>query len=365
MPTIAFYAPLKPPTHPTPSGDREIARGVLEALNTIEQGYDAKLVSDLRTYDGKGNDDAQLALITQAKVEAKKLITLGQKQNWRLWFTYHNYYKSPDLIGPIVSKALGIPYILLEATRAKKRLHGPWAYYAQLAETACDKADAILYFTQRDRQSLMDYKPKGQKIIHLPPFLAQGVSSVPKRTKPKSNTILCVGMLRKGAKTQSYKLIAKTLATLKTTDWTLKIAGDGPARPEIENLFALFKSRVTFLGQCTSAELAEQYQSASVFLWPGVDEAFGMVYLEAQAAGLPVIAQDLSGVCDVINSETILIPPNIPTEMAHAVDNLLTNTDLWQKNSRAGIEFIKQNHLFGAASKNLSTILSPFIGSRP
>ncbi len=90
-----------------------------------------------------------------------------------------------------------------------------------------------------------------------------------------------------------------------------------------------------------------------------------MVYLEAQAAGLPVIAQDLSGVCDVINSETILIPPNIPTEMAHAVDNLLTNTDLWQKNSRAGIEFIKQNHLFGAASKNLSTILSPFIGSRP
>lgn len=365
MPTIAFYAPLKPPTHPTPSGDREIARSVLEALNTIGQNYDAKLVSDFRTYDGKGNHGIQLTLIAQAKVEARKLIALGQEQNWRLWFTYHNYYKSPDLIGPIVTKALDIPYILLEATRAKKRLNGPWSHYAQLAEFACDKADTILYFTQHDRQSLLDYKPKGQKIIHLPPFLAQGISTAPKRTKPKSNTLLSVGMLRKGAKTQSYKLIAKTLTALKTTDWTLKIAGDGPARPEIEKLFAPFKSRVTFLGQCTSAELAEQYQSASVFLWPGVDEAFGMVYLEAQAAGLPVIAQNLPGVCDVINPKTMLIPPNMPDKMAHAVDTMLTSTDLWQRNSHAGTEFIKQNHLFVAASKNLSTILSPFIGSRP
>lgn len=365
MPTIAFYAPLKSPNHPIPSGDREIARGVLKALNTLGSNYDALLVSNLRTYDGIGSYDTQSALIAQAKIEAKKLITLGKKQNWCLWFTYHNYYKSPDLIGPIVAKALGIPYVLLEATRAKKRLNGPWAQYAKLAESACNQANVILYFTQRDRHALMEYKIKDQKIIHLPAFLAQGVSTTDKRIKPKNNTLLSVGMMRKGAKTHSYDLIAKTLAVLKTPDWKIKIAGDGPARPEIEILFAPFKSRITFLGQCTKTELAEHYQSASVFLWPGVDEAFGMVYLEAQAAGLPVIAQDLPGVCDVITPTTKLIAPNTPDKIAHAVDALLTDTDLWQDNSHAGIAFIKQNHLFGSAAKNLSTILLPLIGSHP
>ena len=78
MSSIAFYAPLKPPTHPTPSGDRAVARALLKAL-----GPEAELVSELRVYDGKGVTGAQETLIDAAKIEAQNLIKQGHKQGWQ------------------------------------------------------------------------------------------------------------------------------------------------------------------------------------------------------------------------------------------------------------------------------------------
>ncbi len=359
MSRIAFYAPMKPPTHPIPSGDRAIARALLKAL-----GSQAELASELRIYDGKGDADTQAALISVAKIEAQKLIEQGHKQGWKVWFTYHNYYKSPDLIGPIVSKTMGIPYILLEATRAKKRLDGPWAKFAYLAEWACDQADVILYFTQQDRQALEAYRAQDQQIIHLPPFLAE-TETASFREKPKNNTILSVGMMRKGAKAKSYALIAQALNALKTNGWRLIIIGDGPARTEIEAMFAPFDERVTFLGQLDKSAIAEHYANAAVFLWPGVDEAFGMAYLEAQAVGLPIVAQDRPGLCDVIAPLIKLSAVGQVADMAHDVDQLLNDAEYWQTRSQAGLEYVRQNHLLGAARKNLMTVLNPLIGSRP
>jgi len=359
MSHIAFYAPMKSPTHPIPSGDRAVARALLKIFGT-----DAAQVSSLRTYDGKGDIDVQTGLIRQAEVEAEQLIEKGRAEDWQLWFTYHNYYKAPDLTGPIVSSTLGIPYVLLEATRAKKRLEGPWGKFASLAENACDQADIILYFTQQDRQALEAYRVEGQQIIHLPPFLAE-TKTAPPREKPKKNTILSVGMMRTGAKANSYALIAQTLNALKTTDWHLDIIGDGPVRPEIEAMFTPFEERVTFLGQLDKSAIAEQYANAAVFLWPGVDEAFGMTYLEAQAAGLPIVAQNRPGLCDVIAPLTKLSAVGQAADMAHDVERYLYDAEYWQAHSHAGLEYIRQNHLLGTARKNLMTVLNPLIGSRP
>ena len=51
----------------------------------------------------------------------------GRRQPRReLWFTYHLYYKAPDWLGPAVSRALGIPYVVAEASHAAKREGGAW-----------------------------------------------------------------------------------------------------------------------------------------------------------------------------------------------------------------------------------------------
>ena len=100
---IAFYAPLKPPDHPVPSGDRRVARLLIAALRRA--GHERELASHLRSYDGRpAIRPAQAA--RRGRRLAERLIA-----RWRadpaaapeLWFTYHLYYKAPDWLGPAVS----------------------------------------------------------------------------------------------------------------------------------------------------------------------------------------------------------------------------------------------------------------------
>ena len=65
MSRIAFYAPMKSPNHPVPSGDREMARGVMKALADKSRGYEVALVSEFRCYDGKGDVAVQKDLFHQ------------------------------------------------------------------------------------------------------------------------------------------------------------------------------------------------------------------------------------------------------------------------------------------------------------
>lgn len=345
MGRIAFYAPMKPPTHATPSGDRQMARAIVAALGNAE------LVSELRLYEGKGDADAQAALHLHAKAEAERLIAKGA--DWQAWVTYHNYYKAPDIIGPLVSRALDIPYIQIESSRSTKRLNGPWAKFAQLSEAAADHADLIFYLTDRDHAALKLHKPAKQTLTKLHPFLA--TETLPKPSPLTGKTILTVAMLRAGDKLASFELIAQTLPLLTTPDWRLEIAGDGPARGDVEALFSPFKAQVKFIGQLDQSALNAAYQKAAAFLWPGVNEAFGMVYLEAQAAGVPVVAQDRFGVRDVVHPDGLVTQGHGPIAMAQSLDALLQSPALRQSRGRASRAFIAQNHLLNTARKTLRT----------
>ncbi|KIN71179.1 glycosyltransferase family 4 protein [Sulfitobacter guttiformis] len=270
-----------------------MARALIAALGHL--GAEVDLAATLRSRDGVGDDARQMRLVEEANALIPTIVTQGRAAKWQAWVTYHSYYKAPDLIGPSVARTLGIPYLLIEATRARKRLGGPWDRFAQAAEAACDAADLIFYVTQRDLEALSAYAPAEQQLVHLHPFL-------PRMELPARSTgthLLAVGMMRAAAKLPSYLLIAETLALLPDTT-KLEIAGDGPARPQVIAAMAPFGDRVRFLGELEAAALDEAYRRAGALIWPGVDEAFGITYLEAQAHGLPVIAQDRDGVRDVL-----------------------------------------------------------------
>jgi glycosyltransferase involved in cell wall biosynthesis len=294
---LAFYAPLKPPAHSVPSGDRAMACALIQALTHM--GAQVDLAASLRSRDGSGDVALQKSLIEQANHLLPDVISQGRAAGWQAWVTYHNYYKAPDLIGPAAARALGIPYLLIEATRARKRFGGPWDAFARAAEAASDAAAVVFYLTDRDHEALAAYAPSGQTLVHLPPFLPR--TDLPRLAN--GTHLLAVGMMREAAKLPSYQLIAETLALLPTQT-KLDIAGDGPARAQVEALMAPFGTRVRFLGALASDTLAKTYGQAGALIWPGVDEAFGMTYLEAQAHGLPVIAQDRPGVRDVLYPRT-------------------------------------------------------------
>ncbi|MBM3522779.1 MAG: glycosyltransferase family 4 protein, partial [Alphaproteobacteria bacterium] len=102
MMRVAFYAPLKPPDHPVPSGDRRMARLLIEALR--EAGHEPELVSRFRSYDGAGSPQRQMRVAAVGLGLAKRLIRRFAKRSFdarpRAWITYHLYYKAPDWLGP-------------------------------------------------------------------------------------------------------------------------------------------------------------------------------------------------------------------------------------------------------------------------
>ncbi|MHA6264543.1 glycosyltransferase family 4 protein [Arenibacterium sp. CAU 1754] len=358
MRRVAFYAPMKPPDHPTPSGDREMARNLMDVIGA--GGAVVELASRLRVFDGRGDAAVQARMARDAEGEVARLIAVFLERPIALWVTYHNYYKAPDLIGPAVCAALGVPYVQIESTRARRRLTGDWAGYAAAAEAASDAADVIFYMTDLDRITLERDRTDGQRLVHLPPFLPR--DTLPPVARRDASRILSAGMMRPGDKLASYRIIADTLARLETPDWHLDIAGDGAARSEVEAMMTPFGDKVRFLGVLDKDGMAAAYLDAGLFLWPGVNEAFGMVYLEAQAAGLPVLAQDRPGVRDVLAPGDYPAPEAGPAALAKELDRLLGAPEVRRARGDAARAHVAQFHLRGAATETLWSALGPLIG---
>lgn len=352
MTSVAFYAPMKSPKHPNPSGDRQIARSIMMALEIA--GFSPILASEMRSLEMTGVGDTQAQLIRIASDLLPDLVARGRRDGWRLWLTYHNYYKAPDLLGPAVSSALDIPYVQIESTRARKRLIGPWSRFASKAEFAAEQANIIFFSTQRDAIALRDYAPKGQQLVHLHPFLDRSV--LPK-TSTRTGPILTAGMMRPGDKIESYKIIAEALK-LAESDWQLAIAGDGTGCQDVEDLMAPFQDRVTFLGKLDAHNMERTYASARFFLWPGFNEAIGMVYLEAQAAGLAVIAQNRPGLINVLAPH---LDYPIPDHGALALAQKLDQYWAHPPDPEPIRSYIQANHMIAAAAKTLHDTLMPLI----
>ena len=80
------------------------------------------------------------------------------------------------------------------------------------------------------------------------------------------------------------------------------VIGDGPQRAEVQAMFARPASGVASHGWASkpAPQIAATLALASAYIWPGCGEAYGLAYLEAQAAGVPVIAQRIAGVPEVV-----------------------------------------------------------------
>jgi glycosyltransferase involved in cell wall biosynthesis len=305
MTPVLFHAPMKPADHPVPSGDRAMARLLLRALELA--GFEAEVVSRLRMHDRDGDPvlAQRLADAAQAEAEVTASAILRRPPGHRpaLMFTYHVYYKAPDVIGPALAQRLGIPYCVAEGSRAPKQAGGRWAHGHARAEAALDAADLVFVVNGRDRPALEAARPPRQRLVDLPPFIdASSWRPAPARaaTPGRAVSLLAAAMMRHGDKLASYRLLAEALDLVRDRPWRLAIAGDGPARAEVEGLFATFGERVAFLGRCGHAELEQAYGSSDLLVWPAVNEAFGMVFLEAAAAGCPALAGRYGGVPDVV-----------------------------------------------------------------
>ncbi|GAB4067010.1 glycosyltransferase family 4 protein [Ancylobacter sonchi] len=353
---ILFLAPLKPPDHPVPSGERTMARLFQKLLGQL--GYEVELASHLRTLTLAPSPAAWDELCRAARGEVERILAQEtDRGSIACVFTYHVYYKAPDLIGPALAQALGVPYVIAEASRAPKRAVGSYAEGHRLSEAAISRADLVLTPTRHDREMLEAFRPPHQRIVDLRPFVDLGewpLARSPRSVSPSRDVrLITVAMMREGDKLASYRQLAVALAGIADRPWRLTVVGDGPARKEVEALFAPFGDRVRFLGAISERPaLGRLLAAADLFVWPGVNEAFGAVYLEAQAHGLPCVAASYGGIPDVIrDGETgRLSPPDDITALAANLAELIDEPPRRASMAAAAARFIAEDRDLSAAA---------------
>ena len=120
----------------------------------------------------------------------------------------------------------------------------------------------------------------------------------------------------------------------------LVIVGDGPARAKLEQLLP----EAHFTGKLSGAPLFEAYASSDIFVFPSITETFGNVTVEAMASGLPAICAIAGGARDIVipGKNGLLFDADKPTQLAQAIDELVTNPELRLQMSKAALESVKR-----------------------
>ncbi|MBB3354310.1 glycosyltransferase involved in cell wall biosynthesis [Rhizobium sp. BK049] len=351
---VAFYAPMKSPNHPVPSGDRLMARLLIRALERA--GHQVEVVSEFRTH--APTPEAAAALAPAISAEMARLREKWQKDpRPDLWFCYHPYYRSPDPFGPAIAAELAIPYVTAEASYAAKRDRTDWADRQKRVGEAVMQAAVNISFTERDRAGLSAAFPQA-RLAALKPFIDSALFEAV-RPAPDPGRLMTVAMMRAGDKMESYAMLAKALRLIENKPWTLSVIGDGPMRREVEGLFAGFPGRIEWLGERSETEIAGLLARGGIYVWPGCGEAYGLAYLEAQAAGLPVVAQQTAGVPAVVEAGVtgLLTPEGDVAAYAGAIAALLGDGRKRDAMGQAARRFVLEERSLAVAARVLDEIL--------
>jgi glycosyltransferase involved in cell wall biosynthesis len=365
---VLLHTPLKSPDSPIPSGDREMARGLRRLLRRL--GHTVVMPALSRVAPGVPAPQDHLVLERRARAQAQRLVARWRAlparhpERFDLWFTYHCYYRKPDWLGPIVTQALSVPYALVEASHAARRAQGPTRLGHRAVERALAAADLVLTVNPRDIAGVKSRLRPGAHQLWLPPFIDTRPFDLAPHAANDPPLLLSVGMMRTRDKLESYRVLAEALARLKHKSWRALLVGDGPARGEVEAMMAPLNEgggeRVRFAGAVAHADLPSVYASADLYLWPAINEAYGMAFLEAQAAGLPVVAGRTGGVPAVVADGVtgVLTPIGDAAAFAAATARLLDDADERARLAKAARARVDARHDEPAAAHALAAALA-------
>jgi glycosyltransferase involved in cell wall biosynthesis len=180
-----------------------------------------------------------------------------------------------------------------------------------------------------------------------------------KRVQPDSATVLCVARQypRKHVNDllQAFPVIRKHVPQAQ-----LVIIGDGPEHQRLRRLAAELHlgNAVRFLGGISDADVQQWYARSTVFCLPSVQEGFGIVFLEAMAAGLPIVATSAAAIPEVVphRQAGTLVPPANPAALAEAISELLVQPQLRRRYIDYSHTYIQQYDWPRVAEQFLATI---------
>ncbi len=340
-----------------------MARALMLALS--RGGHEVKLASRLQSFSAVPGERVFAAAKERARIAAEELLAAWSRSNWlpKAWFSYHSYYKAPDLIGPTVARRLNIPYFLAEASHAAKRSLDAWQIWQEAAEVGMRLAHRHFCFSLQDYEGLARFLGTDANLVRFPPFI--DLSAYPAVPPPRKShqkiELVAVAMMRGGVKLDSYRYLAQALTRLLDLDWRITLVGDGPQRAQVEQAFsALPQNNVRFAGILDSADVRRTLAQSDLYLWPGFGEAYGIAYLEAQACGLPVVALNSGGIESVVtDGQTgfLVEPQDMEAFCAH-IRQICVDHEFRHRLGLAAHAFIHRERGLDQASRRLSAYLT-------
>jgi len=151
---------------------------------------------------------------------------------------------------------------------------------------------------------------------------------------------------------KGLRYLLEAFALLLESRRDLRLVVVGPGEPDraceawIGAISEIDRDIVRMTGPVSDEDLPRYYASADVFCSPATGgESFGIVLMEAMAAGAPVVASNIAGYRDVVAHERtgLLAPPGDPAAIAAAIARMIDNAGLAERLSNAGKQ-VAQDH---------------------
>ena len=371
---IALYTPTDRPDPATGWGGPAMVRLLARALEAA--GHQALAPSEFRSDAGREEGRRQAVPERRAVRHATRLVAtyrdLPSVARPEAWLTCHLHHTAPDLIGPVVAETLGIPYLLAGASYARAEAGGAHARGLSFTARAIARARAVLSFTDEDEESVRPLVTGAARLYRLAPFLDPAPYRVADRDAarraladalpldPARPWLLAVAPMRPGTALASWRLLGRSLGLIAEPPRQLLAAGDGEARALVEEALApIGPGRVVFAGARADDSLPGVFAACDLYAWPAYREALSMAVLEAQAARLPVVAQDWPGPAAIVaDGETgLLTPRNDDVAFAGAVVDLSTDAKKRRVLGAAAAARVRDRHGLETAAATLQRAL--------
>ncbi len=283
-------------------------------------------------------------------------------------FSLLHAHFGPDALWilPAVKK-LNLPFVVTfhgyDVGFIKKPYPRSYGYYVANRKYLFERADKVIAVSHFLKNRLLELECPAEKIaVH---YIGIDLEAFSPAEAERELSILSVGRLieRKGA---PDLLGAMPAVQARFPDVRLLIVGSGDMEEALKARAQELNVNAEFLGVQSPESVAGLMNRASLFCLPSRDEAFGLVYAEAQAMELPVVAYANSGVNEaVVNGVTGLLSET--GDLAALSDNiikLLENPDLRARMGRAGRAHVEKNFDIRAQTRQLEAIYQEVIDVR-
>ncbi|MBN1500077.1 MAG: glycosyltransferase family 4 protein [Spirochaetes bacterium] len=265
-----------------------------------------------------------------------KGISIIRKNRYDVMNTHFAVPTGP--LGNILSKMFKIPNVLsLHGgdiyDPSKKLSPHKSPFFRKVVNNILRKADAIVAQSQNTRDNAVKYYDVNKEVKIIP--LAYHPPVMPKADRKKLDIkendyiITTVGRV---IKRKAIDVAINAIARIKDKKVKLYVMGDGPEKENLQNLAADLgvQDRVIFLGFVDDEKKYRYLKASDVFIMTSLHEGFGIVFMEAMYAGLPVISTNHGGQTDFLFHEknALLIDVGDVDACRKSIERIRKNPDL-------------------------------------